>query len=206
MKITIIAEGKTESVFLPHLRNYLRNQSGLQDAMPRIDSHLFNGRIPTGEKLKRTVDSLLSGAKPSDYVIALTDVYTGKGPSVFSDADDAKQKMSKWVGNNDKFYPHVALYDFEAWLLPYWEDILRLAGNKRKIPASNPETVNHDKPPSYHIQEVFRTGNKEKSYVKTRDAGRILRDNDLSKAINECKELKSLINTILKLCNADMIP
>ena len=31
--------------------------------------------------------------------------------------------MREWVGVEKRFYPHVALHDFEAWLLPYWEKI-----------------------------------------------------------------------------------
>jgi hypothetical protein len=59
-------------------------------------------------------------------VIALTDVYTGTDD--FLDAADAKQKMRAWVGKNDRFHPHVAQHDFEAWLLPFWTDIQSLAG------------------------------------------------------------------------------
>jgi hypothetical protein len=85
--------------------------------MPHLDFFPFDGRIPKEEKLRRTVQNLLRNGKvPSDAVIALTDVYTGTKD--FVDAADAKRKMREWVGSNDKFYPHAAQYDFEAWLLP----------------------------------------------------------------------------------------
>lgn len=51
MKITLIAEGKTEKAFLPHLRKFLENR--LTGRMPRLDVNPFDGRIPTAEKLKR---------------------------------------------------------------------------------------------------------------------------------------------------------
>ena len=89
------------------------------------------------------------------------------------------------------------MHDFEAWLLPYWEKIKRLTGSNHKAPGANPEKVNHDNSPAYRLADEFRTGPKTKGYVKTRDAGRILKDEDLMVAINACPELKAFVNTIL---------
>ncbi|WP_341736232.1 DUF4276 family protein [Microcoleus sp. CAWBG640] len=199
MKIAIIVEGKTEKAFMPILRTFL--MSRLQQ-MPDLDPKPQGGRIPTGDKLKRVVDNLLQDG--FDAVIALTDVYTGTKD--FKDAADAKAKMKTWVGNNPKFYPHVAQHDFEAWLLPFWNRIQELAKYKKSPPSGKPEQVNHDKPPSKHIQEIFELGKCRDSYSKTRDAPRILKDQDLMKAVNECPELKAFVNTILLLCNGDLIP
>lgn len=44
------------------------------------------------------------------------------------------------------------------------------------------------------------------SYVKSRDAPRILRDNNLMEAIDQCKELKALVNSILSICDGPIIP
>jgi Domain of unknown function (DUF4276) len=82
--------------------------------------------------------------------------------------------MQQWVGPINGFYPHAAQHDFEAWLLPYWDDIQRLAHHNRTAPSGVPELVNHNKPPSHHIKEIFRTGGRH-DYVKPRDAARILR-------------------------------
>jgi hypothetical protein len=133
----------------------------------------------------------------SDAVIALTDVYTGAND--FVDAADAQRKMRGWVGPNDKFYPHVAQYDFEAWLLPFWSDIQALAGHNKSGPPGPPESVNHNRPPSHHIREIFRIGTCRDDYSKPRDAGRILRGKDLATAANQCPELKEFLNTILEL-------
>ena len=204
MKIAIIVEGKTEKAFMPHLRKYLeRHLSGM---MPTLDPVPYDGRIPTGAKLRRVVENLLSDRRnPADHVIALTDVYTGSQPPDFLDAADAKEKMRQWVGDGPRFNPHAAQYDFEAWLIPYWRTIQRLAGHNRAAPAANPEMVNHINPPAHRIKEIFRIGTKGKAYVKPRDAGRILRDNDLSVAVTQCSELKAFINTILSICGAEVI-
>lgn len=205
MKITIIVEGKTEIAFIRHLRTYLEHR--LSERMPNLDPLPYDGRLPTESKLKRVVKNLLTDSKnPADHVIALTDVYTGSQPPVFKDANEAKEKMRQWVGNESRFHPHAAQYDFEAWLLPYWTHIQKLAGSNKAAPSGNPESVNHANPPAHRIHEVFRTGDKGKAYVKPVIAGRILHDNDLSIAILQCSELKSLINTILKICNAAQIP
>ncbi len=203
MKITIIVEGDTEKAFIPHLRRFLETR--LAGNMPRLDLLPYDGRVPTGDKLKRMVENLLAtGPRASDAVIALTDVYTGTRE--FCDAADAVAKMRQWVGANDKFYPHAAQYDFEAWLLPYWEEIKQLAGSNRNLPSPVPENVNHDNPPAYHLEELFRTGKNKKKYVKVRDAKRILKDKDLLISANKCPQLKSFLNTILTLCAGQPLP
>lgn len=204
MKITIICEGKTEKAFLPYLRNFL--QPRLHGKMPKLDPYSCDGRLPTKDKLKRVVENLLRGSNASDYVIALTDVYTGSQPPDFTDAEDAKNKMRKWVGEEPKFHPHAAQFDFEAWLLPYWPTIQKLAGHNQVAPGINPEKVNHNNPPAHRIKEIFELGKNRESYCKPRDAGRILKDNDLTVAIAQCLELKAFVNTIISLCGGTIIP
>jgi hypothetical protein len=196
LKITVLVEGKTESAFKPHLVEFLKSK--LIGNMPRLDFFRYDGRIPKEDKLRRAVENLLTiGPAPSSAVIALTDVYTGTGD--FVDAADAKAKMLQWVGHNARFHAHVALYDFEAWLLPYWADIQAIAGHNRHAPAGPPEKVNHNRPPSYHIKEIFRIGTFRDGYSKTRDANRILRGKDLAVAASQCPEMKAFLNTIIGL-------
>jgi hypothetical protein len=195
LKITILVEGKTETAFKPHLTAFLAKR--LVGRMPRLDMFPYHGRIPTGEDLRRKIENLLSGSQPSDAVIALTDVYTGTND--FLDAADAKAKMRQWAGPCVPFYPHVAQYDFEAWLLPYWDEIQKLAGHNRKAPPGAPESVDHNHPPSQHLREIFRIGTRREYYSKPRDANRILRNRDLAIAAAQCPELKAFLNTILTL-------
>jgi len=202
MKIALLIEGQTELAFLPHLRQFL--QTRLPGRMPRLDPEPYDGRIPTGERLKREVERLLRhGHPPADAVIALTDVYTGT--TDFTGAQDAKSKMRAWAGDSDQFYPHAAQYEFEAWLLPFWGTVQRLAGHNRAAPRGLPETVDHMRPPSACIREIFRTGSHGRDYVKPRDAERILRENNLLDSANACPELRALLNTILRLCGGEEI-
>ena len=199
MRITILVEGRTERAFKPHLVEFL--QGRLAGRMPKIDPFPYDGRIPKEHKLRKTVELLLRTG--TDAVIALTDVYTGTND--FTDAGDAKRKMRKWVGENDRFYPHAAQYDFEAWLLPFWRDIQELAGHNKGAPPGPPESVNHTHPPSHHIREIFRIGTCRDDYSKSRDAARILRGKDLSEAATQCPELKAFLNTILSLSGGELL-
>lgn len=199
MKISLIIEGKTERVFVPKLRKYLKIP--LQGKLPKLQPVPQNHGIPFGDKLDKLVNNLLSGRDASDHVIALTDVYPK-----FSSAGNAKEKIRQSVKNQDHFHVHVAQYEFEAWLLPYWPQIQQLAKHNQSAPSGNPEMVNHNKPPSMRIKEIFRLGNGRDDYVKARDASRILKNVDLNIAIQQCPELKSLVNTILSICGDQTIP
>lgn len=195
MKITIICEGKTEKAFKPCLHSFLKQR--LPGQMPFLTFDVHNGAIPTDGKLKRVVHNLLrTGKRPSDAVIALTDVYPA-----FADSSDARRRMRQWVGKEPKFHPHVALHDFEAWLLPYWDRIKQLAGSNSAPFGASPEAVNHVNPPAHRLARLFEAGKCRDSYSKPRDASRILRDADLTIAINACPELKAFVNTILGLCD-----
>ncbi len=202
MRLAILVEGKTELAFRQHLRAFLAGR--LADRMPRLILRKYDGRIPKDRKLLATVENLLGGQDRADAVIALTDVYTGTND--FADAADAKAKMRAWAGQNNRFHPHVAQHDFEAWLLPYWSTIQKLAKHNRNPPPGLPEAVNHNRPPSYHIREIFEVGKSRDSYIKVRDANRILLDQDLTVAAAACPELKAFLNTILGLCGGPTLP
>lgn len=198
-----MVEGKTERAFIPYLRDFLRNR--LAGNMPRISTLRYDGRIPKADKLRRIVENLLADRRSAaDAVIALTDVYTGKND--FADAADARARMKMWVGNVATFFPHAAQHDFEAWLLPYWDDIKRSVRGNRSSPGDNPEAVDHNNPPSKRLDELYRTSGKKKHYVKERDARAILKGKDLMVAINACPELKAFVNTILRISGGSQIP
>ena len=194
-RIAILVEGATEAALKPNLRAFLEPR--LPGQMPRLDFVPQDGRLPKSDKLRHIVARLLA---TSDAVIALTDVYTGTSPPDFNDAADARTKMRNWVGAAEaRFHPHAAQHDFEAWLLPYWTRIRRIAGSDRQTPSANPETVNHMRPPSALLADIFRTGQRGRSYSKTRDAAAILRGQDLAVSAAQCPEFKAFLNTMLRL-------
>ena len=202
IKIAIIVEGQTERVFKESLLSFLKT---CLPHMPKLQFITYNGRIPKQEKLKRVVEKLLEEV---DHVIALTDVFTGPAARTLPDfinAEDAKSKMRRWVGDDPRFHPHAAQHDFEAWLLPYWSKIQRIARHNKNAPPGPPESINHNKPPAYYIQDIFEIGGCRKSYVKPRDAKVILNGEDLIVAVRACPELKAFINTIISACEGEII-
>lgn len=193
VKISILVEGKTERAFKPHLITFLTSK--LRGQMPRLDMFPYDGRIPTGAKLRRVVEDLLSiGQRRSDAVIALTDVYTGT--NAFSDAADAKAKCAHGL---------VLMQGF----IHTWRSTISKAGCCRigpiyskslgTAPGGPPEQVDHNRPPSYHVKEIFRNGTCRDDYSKARDANRILQGQDLGIAASLCPELKAFLNTIIGL-------
>ena len=86
-----------------------------------------------------------------------------------------------------------------------WDEIKRIAGHNRNAPPGQPETVDHNRPPSYHIREIFRIGGCRDDYSKVRDANRILRGKDLAVSVLRCPELRAFVNTIINLCGGTTI-
>lgn len=202
MRIVILVEGRTEAAFLPLLREFVNTCLPSQEPKPKIVVNRYDGAIPKDTLLRKRIENeIRSGA---DAVIALSDVYTGKRD--FADASDAKAKMSDWAQHHPKFYPHVALHDFEAWLISYWDEIKKLSGSTRSAPGKSPETINHNKPPALLLSEIFLAGSTGRSYSKPRDAARILRGQNLLTAANACPELKAFLNQILRLVKGTPIP
>jgi hypothetical protein len=199
LRIALIVEGQTEKAFLPCLRSFIERR--LEKAPPRLQILKQAGRIPKKEKLKKIVDNLLS--EGAGAVIALTDVYTGQRE--FEDAAEAIRKMREWVGENNRFFPHAAQHDFEAWLLPYWERIKSLSGSNHSAPPGKPEAVNHAKPPSTRIAAAYRQG-KKRDYIKAREAIGILEGQDLEVAARECPRLREFLNTLLTLSDGEPLP
>jgi len=75
-----------------------------------------------------------------------------------------------------------------------------------EAPNGPPETVNHNNPPSYRLQEIFEIGQCKTSYDKPIYGKAILKKNDLMIAIQACPELKAFVNTIISLCKGEEIP
>jgi hypothetical protein len=192
MTIAMLVEGATEKAFIHALKRYLEGLPELKGRLPRLRAFPYDGLLPREHRLLGEVERHL---KKHDRVIALTDIYTGQ--NLYSGAEDAKQKMRQWVNQNPRFHAHVAQHDFEAWLLPYWDKLQARAGKNMPRPTGSPESVNHQKPPAKRIDELFRKGNR--SYSKVLDGSKILESVNLQLAIDQCPELKSLVNTIIEL-------
>lgn len=72
-------------------------------------------------------------------------------------------------------------------------------------PSGAPEKVNHNKPPSYWVKEIFKLGDCKRDYSKIIDGKAILKNQDLMVAIQACPELKAFVNRIIALCDGEVI-
>lgn len=199
MRIVLLCEGKTEVALKDALKRFL-DEHCRQAGWPKVglDIKPFNG---PAVDCKEIADRLERYASRDDVlaVVALTDVHPK-----FSQAADAKKHLNDCVKDStfkSKFFAHVAQYDFEAWLLPFWDRICKRLKVNAKCPGANPEQVDNEKPPSAHLKELYqRARNPRRSYEKGTEPAKILRSVRIEEAAEKCHELKSLLDTLVTVC------
>lgn len=170
--------------------------------MPKLIARPLNSNVPPRRELIKIVRTLLQDE--SDHVIILTDV---KGQNNFKDAQDAiaeiKSRLLDPLEVDPRVFVHAAQYEIEAWLIPYWPRIQKLALSQKAKPSKTPEQINNQNPPSKRLEEIWRTGgSKSKSYNKVLHLPKILNGQNLEHASKECPTLKSFLNRLLTLSGA----
>jgi hypothetical protein len=200
MKIVLMVEGDTEAALKRHLKAFLDRRAQAA-GRPRVRLETRDIVNIASHKFKRRV--ALESRKPAvTAVVGLIDVFPR-----FQNAAEAKTYLKESAGNHPKFYAHAAQFDVEAWLLPYWADICRRVGVQQAPLGSNPETVDHLKPPSYRLRELYqRAKPRPRKYVKTIEMSAILKGKDLTVSANQCPEFKALLNTLLTLSDLESLP
>jgi hypothetical protein len=202
MKISFIVEGESERIFLRAVHEFLRARCQAGKS-PRIIARPLNSNVPPRGKLIKIVrDELQDGV---DAVIILTDV---KGPGNYFDAGDAISKIEASLDGLEQLnvcvFVHAAQHELEAWLIPFWPRIQSLLNSDIRKPATPPELLNHDKPPSRRLNEVFLRA-KRIRYSKLIHLESILKGQDLATSANECPGLKALLNRVLAISGAERI-
>ena len=191
MTVILLVEGATETALKRHLKRFLDHRATTENK-PRLALRTKSLRtVPSAVQFQKRV-RLELGSKGVEAVVGLLDVYPK-----FESADEAKEFMRKAAGFDERFFAHAAQYDVEAWLLPYWEFICHRIGVTRSRPGANPEQVNHMSPPSRRLEELYRIAKRK--YKKPLEMTAILERQDLSIAARECRELRLLLNTLLKI-------
>ncbi len=194
-EIVLLVEGRTEIAIKQILKRFLDERCELEN-IPKVRLTLkpMDSRLLKPQVVK---DQIAMNIARRDVVgvVALIDVACSGRPQQFNNAKEAIKFLSEIAPDENRYRAHAAQYDFEAWLLPYWESILKRLNQKKQIPSNNPETVNHNHPPSWHLQELYkRAGYK---YDKPRDALAILTGKDLLVSANKCPQFKAFLNSLL---------
>jgi hypothetical protein len=191
LRIIVLVEGRTEKVLRQPLKNFL-DERAVREGRDSIGL-TFRPLDSLGLHQTRLRDQVTQNAQGKDVVcvVAVVDVRPR-----FSSAEEAKQFLRDTAGTQPKFRAHAAQIEFEAWLLPYWDDICRELTFRRQRPGGSPDQVNEQEPPHRHLSELFRAATKRR-YNKVVDAQRILRGKDLTIAAEQCPEFKAFLNTLL---------
>jgi hypothetical protein len=193
--IILLVEGATETA-LKHRLKALLDMQAERENQPKVKLHTKDIMTLNEDKLRRRIRLELRNPQV-EAVVGLIDVYPE-----FTSAVEAKDFLLRAADGEPRFYAHAAQYEVEAWLLPYWDEICRRIGVKQKSPGQHPEEVNLENPPSKRLAKLYQlTKPRRRKYVKTIEMTAILHDKDLTIAANRCPELKSLLNTLLKLGN-----
>ena len=189
----MLAEGDTERAAATHLKAFLDARSqGVADKV-RLKVLRQDGGL-----LERSVRGLSEAALRDSStigVVALTDVYPK-----FTSAQHARQTIQAWMPADSRCHVHVALHDFEAWLLVGWEALLKQAGvTARKPWSARPESVNGNNPPAHRIGNLFQTGKPPRKYKKPVHGQVLFEKLDLVQVADACPEFKLFLNCVLTL-------
>lgn len=195
MRVVVLCEGKTEAALRDGLRQYVNSRSG--EAKIRVDTRPLHGTT-IRKKIERIVDLHL--ANPDTLgVIVLSDVYPD-----FPDASSAKSAILGMVSpaakQSEKFRPHVAKFDVEAWLIPFWDDICKSLGVDPKKPGAKPEEINGQNPPSMRLKDLYRKA--KTCYEKPIDAKKWLTAERIAIAAESCPELMLFLNSLLEFAGS----
>lgn len=193
MTIVLLVEGDTETALKASLKRFLDERAQAENK-PAVRLKTKDIMSLNSQRLGRRVKLELSDPTVM-AVVGLIDVYPN-----FSDAADAKRFLRQAVGDAPRFYAHAAQFEVEAWLLPYWDAICQRVGVRQSPPASLPEQVNLQNPPSRRLGELYqRAKPRPRKYVKTIEMAAILHNKDLTVAAAQCPEFKAFLNTLLTL-------
>jgi hypothetical protein len=130
--IVLIAEGQTEQAVRPVLKAFLDARCESKGTPKvRLDPIRLKA-IGSGRKLRAVAGHSLARGNVA-CVVALRDVYPD-----FATANEAKEYLRSAMPADPRCRVHAAQYEFEAWLLPFWDDIRSRLGVEAHRPAAKP--------------------------------------------------------------------
>ena len=201
-KTVLLVEGKTEQALKTVLKDFLDDQcTTAGKPRVRLETKPLDSRLLKKEKLGLRVKKNLERDDVLG-VVALVDVVAAGNP--FKDAAEAIEFLRSCHPDDKRYRCHAAQHDFEAWLLPYWDFITKRVGVHQKSPGNQPENVNHDRPPSKVLEDLYQRAKPPRKYNKPVEALAILRGQDLLVSAKKCPQFAAFLQTLLDL--ADCTP
>ena len=193
----VMVEGDTERALRRHLKSFI-DQRALAEGKPRPRLTFKPNMTYEPAALRRHL--AYEFRRGAQAVVGLIDVYPN-----FQSAADAKTSLTR-AADDARFIPHAAQYDVEAWLLPYWSDICQRISVRQQRPGAHPEEINGQKPPAYHLRELYQRARPHRKYNKVIEMDQLLEGKDLTLSAAACPEFKALLNTLLTLSGLTPLP
>lgn len=215
--VSVLVEGQTEETFIREILNPYFQPKGLSltailatTKRTRGGSH-YKGGISSFGKVETDIRLLLRDTN-STLVTTLIDYYGLDGKdfpgwdtkpvgTCYQQVQHLEQALATHIAN-DKFFPYLALHEFEAMLMTSPEDIVRnvpgvpnncLPRLKRlKEEFDSPEEINHERPPSKRIMEIIETYDKNFGVYIAVDIG-------LERIRRECRHFNDWMNHLESL-------
>lgn len=101
-------------------------------------------------------------------------------------------------GYRARFYPHVAVYETEAWILADEGPLAKRLRDSSIGPWPYPEVVNDEKPPSVVIDGLFLRS-KGSRYRKVKDGVPLLKALDFKKVYSKCPFFRKFVDELMAL-------
>jgi hypothetical protein len=169
-RIVVLCEGETEVVAVRHFIAPRWEADGLQSVgLNGID---LRAKLPdVGKFATRYLNDTAVLA-----VFTLVDLYK-MNKVVHRPNDDLEQKVERvrdWLREQvrhpraSRFFPHVCVYETEAWILAEGRALAERLGDAKIRPEANAESKNLQNPPSKRLNDLFVRHGKQ-SYRKIVD-------------------------------------
>ena len=198
-RIVILCEGDTEF----NAVEYFIRPQWERDNLTSVGLKPVNlrGNI---EKIFRIVQ-IYDIEKHTKAIFTLIDLY-GLKKNMYNLSDETRlkvEKLIKWLkdefeeGILDKFHPHLAVHETEAWFLAEEKVLSKMLGTKIKR-FSNPESINFEDHPSKRLNKLFLK-NLQRRYIKGGlygDDRKMFENMILEKTAEKCPYLKAFYNDL----------
>lgn len=198
MRIVVLCEGFTERAVISDLFSRWLN--------PKVTERIgfkavrFNGWKQLVDDAPKKAAFHLRDAKVLG-VVALLDLY---GPTFYpahlKQAEDKRvwgiQHLKKKL-NDDRYRPHFAVHEVEAWILAQ-PDILD-SRIRKKLPGKAPEEVNSTLPPAKLLDQIYSEV-LGKGYKKVVEGTKLFSKLDPEVVYSKCPAFRALADDLLSLC------
>lgn len=189
MRIWVYVEGTSDKLGLEAL---FRNEtSDWRKRGTSVQLRPLNGKGNILREVGRHARLALDNGRV-DHVFVLVDLYPGH-----TEAEALRQELRALIAPRlrSRFHAHVAVHDFEAWVLAAPEALCARLGVKHLSGFNSPETVNDQKPPAEHLKELFARYNR--TYKKNSDGPAILRRTMPAVIADKCSNFRLFYQDLL---------